>query len=61
MAEVFAEYGGKLKECEEILATIPASAMKLKAASVQHLLASNSDLMTGKELFSTVRYGNPVP
>jgi hypothetical protein len=50
MAEVSAEYGSKLKECKEILATVPTSAIKLKAASVQHLLASNADLIAGTHL-----------
>ena len=53
MMDLTLEYNGKLKECEEILATIPLSLMKQKAGSVQHLLASNSALIEG----STNIYG----
>mmetsp|Transcript_63780 Transcript_63780/g.112666 ORF Transcript_63780/g.112666 Transcript_63780/m.112666 type:complete len:84 (+) Transcript_63780:101-352(+) len=37
----------RISECEEILSTISPSTMKCKAASVQHLLQSNAQLMDG--------------
>jgi hypothetical protein len=47
MVSLAAEYGAKLKECEEILATMPVSAVKSKADAVQHLLNDNTNLMSG--------------
>jgi hypothetical protein len=47
MESLAAEYGAKLKECEEILATMPVSAVKSKADAVQHLLNDNTNLMSG--------------
>jgi hypothetical protein len=47
MVSLAAEYGAKLKECEEILASMPVSAVKSKADAVQHLLNDNTNLISG--------------
>jgi hypothetical protein len=47
MVSLAAEYGAKLKECEEILASMPVSAVKSNADAVQHLLNDNTILMSG--------------
>jgi hypothetical protein len=53
MSNLSLEYTSKIKECRDILATIPASAMKLKADSVQHLLVNNADIIEGIDLACT--------
>lgn len=53
MSTMAVDYLGKIKECEEIIATIPASTLKIKAGSVQHLLVNNSDILNGKACIST--------
>ena len=48
MSTLSVDYMKSVNECEEILSTIPPSAMKSKAGSVQQLLQSNAELMEGK-------------
>mmetsp|Transcript_58839 Transcript_58839/g.115713 ORF Transcript_58839/g.115713 Transcript_58839/m.115713 type:complete len:85 (+) Transcript_58839:94-348(+) len=45
MEDTMSVYSGKLKECQDILAAIPTSAIKSKAGSVQHLLTCNNNII----------------
>lgn len=46
----------KLKECEDIMLTIPASVMKLKVNSVHILLTSNAQILAGIAIFLNTGY-----
>lgn len=47
MSASIVDCAGKIRECEEIIATIPASTLKIKAGSVQHLLVNNTEILDG--------------